>query len=190
MAEFELHTPRLTLRSWKQVDRPVFARMNADPEVMEFFPSLLTPDESDALVCRFEAEFASRGFCPWAVEERQSGDFIGFVGLHDVPDYLSFAPSIEVGWRLARPFWGRGYATEAASAAIRFGFETLDLVEIVSFTSTVNARSRSVMERLAMCRTPAEDFEHPDIAPGHRLRPHVLYRRAGRSHADVRPGTA
>src|SRR6202035_4106255 len=115
----------LVLRTWRRADRPLFAAMNADPAVMEYFPSALSPDESDALVERFEAEFAKRGFCPWAVDEGESGGFIGFVGLHEVPDYLSFAPGVEVGWRLARGFWGPGFATEAASAAIGFGFETL-----------------------------------------------------------------
>jgi len=176
VAEFEIPTVRLILRSWRESDRPPFAKMNADSAVMEFFPSPLSREESDALVSRFVDELAQRNYCPWAVEERDSGGFIGFVGLHEVPEYLSFAPAIEVGWRLARPFWGRGYATEAAAAALAFGFDTLGIDKIVSFTSTVNLRSRRVMERLSMSRNPDEDFEHPKVAEGHTLRPHVLYR--------------
>jgi ribosomal-protein-alanine N-acetyltransferase len=176
MTEFELVTARLVLRSWRPSDRPPFATMNADPEVMEFFPAPLTRAESDTLVERFEGERVARGFCPWAVEERASGAFIGFVGLHQVPEYLPCAPAVEVGWRLARPFWGRGYATEAATAAVDFAFDTLHADEVVSFTSTVNVRSRAVMERLSMTRRPAEDFDHPHVVQGHPLRPHVLYR--------------
>jgi RimJ/RimL family protein N-acetyltransferase len=176
VAEFEIPTARLLLRTWRDADRPQFAKMNADSAVMEFFPSPLSREESDVLVLRFVDEFAQRNYCPLAVEERESGGFIGFVGLHEVPEYLPFAPAIEVGWRLARPFWGRGYATKAASAALAFGFDTLGTNEIVSFTSTVNLRSRRVMEHLSMSRNPAEDFEHPKVAEGHPLRPHVLYR--------------
>jgi len=177
MTGFELRTPRLVLRAWRPQDRAPFADMNADPEVMEFFPSTLDRDRSDALVEGFEAEFARRGFCPWAVDDRaDGGGFIGFVGLHQVPADLSFAPGVEVGWRLARRSWGRGYATEAASAAIDFAFGTIGVVEIVSFTSALNMPSRRVMQRLSMTRDPAEDFDHPRVTVGHRLRPHVLYR--------------
>jgi len=173
---FALESERLVLRSWRAQDRAPFAALNSDPAVMEFFPAPLSTAESDALAGRFEAELAERGFCPWAVEERESRAFIGFVGLHDVPPYLAFSPAIEVGWRLARSFWGRGYATEAALASLRFGFETLGIDEIVSMTSVVNLRSRRVMERLGMSRDPADDFEHLGVPEHHELRPHVLYR--------------
>ncbi len=178
MADDELRTPRLVLRRWREEDEGPFAALNADPEVMEFFPSRLTRSESDALADRFDAEFGARGFCPWAVEERATGTFVGFIGLHAVPDDLACAPAVEVGWRLARPFWGRGLATEGARASLRFGFTTLGLDEIVSFTSEVNSRSRAVMERLGMTRRPTEDFAHPRVSEGDRLRPHVLYRLA------------
>jgi RimJ/RimL family protein N-acetyltransferase len=149
--------------------------MNDDPAVMEFFPSRLTRSESDALIERFEVELAELGFCPWAVEERGSGAFIGFVGLHAVSSTLPFPPAVEVGWRLAQPFWGHGFATEAAAAALKFGFETVGLGEIVAMTSVRNVRSRRVMERLGMARDPGDDFEHPSIAVD-ALRAHVLYR--------------
>jgi ribosomal-protein-alanine N-acetyltransferase len=179
--EFELRTARLVLRPWRPEDRAGFAALNADPVVMEFFPSVLTRAESDALVDRFKAEFAERGFCPWAVEESASGSFIGFVGLHAVPSQLTFAPAIEVGWRLARRSCGHGYAVEAATAAMKYGYESICASEIVSFTSALNLRSRRVMERLGMTREPAEDFEYPGLAVGHPLRPHVLYRLARRA---------
>ena len=172
----ELRTARLVLRPWREEDKEPFAAMNRDPEVMEFFPSVLSRTESDAMVERFATEGVQRGFCPWAVEVADDATFIGFIGLHDVPDYLSIAPAVEVGWRLARPYWGRGLATEGATEALRFGFELVDLEEIVSFTSVVNVRSRRVMEHLGMSHDAADDFDHPRVAGGNRLRPHVLYR--------------
>jgi RimJ/RimL family protein N-acetyltransferase len=142
---------------------------------MEFFYRPLSSVESDALVDGFQVELAERGHCPWAVEELSNGAFIGFVGLHAVSAQLPFAPATEVGWRLARPYWGRGYATEAATAAVRFGFGTLDMDKVVSFTSLINLRSRRVMERLGMTHDEGDNFDHPNIAEGHPLRPHVLY---------------
>ena len=153
--------------------------MNADPRVMEHFPALMTRGESDALVDRIEEGFEENGFGLWAVEVAEgagSGSFAGFVGLARCPDQMPFSPAVEVGWRLAAEFWGRGFATEAGRASLGFGFEELGLDEIVSFTFTGNAPSRAVMERLGMHHDPAEDFEHPLVAEGHRIRPHVLYR--------------
>jgi RimJ/RimL family protein N-acetyltransferase len=175
VGEFRVETERLALRDWHEADRAPFAEMNADPAVMEFFYRPLSGAESDVLVDRFQAELDERGYCPWAVEELSTGAFIGFVGLHAVPAYLPLAPGTEVGWRLARQYWGLGYATEAGAAAVRFGFGTLDLDRIVSFTSVLNLRSRRVMERLGMSRDEAGDFDHPNIPDGHPLRAHVLY---------------
>jgi ribosomal-protein-alanine N-acetyltransferase len=166
----------LLLRDWQPEDRPAFAAMNADPGVMEFLSAPLRPEDSDALAERFEAESSRRGFCPWAVEERESGDFIGFIGLHEVPEYLSFAPAVEVGWRLARRFWGRGFATEGASASVALAFGDLGIGELVSMTALLNVRSQRVMERLSMRRDPADDFEHPRVPEESELRRHVLYR--------------
>ncbi len=174
----ELETARLLLRSWRPEDREPFAALNADPEVMEHFPAPLGRAESDALAARIEADIERRGFGLWAVEVRGSGEFAGFVGL-DVPQIEThFMPAVEAGWRLARPAWGHGYATEAARAALAFGFEQLGLDEIVAMTAVGNARSRAVMERLGMSRDPADDFGHPKVPVGDPLRPHVLYRIA------------
>jgi RimJ/RimL family protein N-acetyltransferase len=147
MEKFQLRTGRLVLREWRDADREPFAEMNANPEVMEFFPSTLERQTSDVMVDRFRREFAELGFCPWALELFGVEAFIGFVGLYSVPDEMTFSPAVEVGWRLARPFWGQGYATEAAARVLRFGFDELGLEELVSFTSVVNTRSRKVMER-------------------------------------------
>lgn len=176
----ELVTGRLRLRAWREEDLTAFAAMNADPRVMAFFPGTLDRAESDALVARFREHFTRHGFGPWAVEAPGIADFVGFVGL-SVPSFRShFTPCVEVGWRLAPEHWGKGYATEAAAAALAFGFGDAALDEIVSFTVPANRPSRRVMHRLGMTRSPADDFEHPALPPGHPLRPHVLYRLARR----------
>ena len=169
-------TPRLHLRLWRDEDLPLFAAMNADPRVMEFFPKPLDRAESDALATRIRHGFVRRGFGFWAVEVPGVADFIGFVGL-SVPSFEThFTPCVEIGWRLAREHWGRGYATEAARAVLEFGFQQRALEEIVSFTVPANLRSRSVMERIGMTHSPSDDFDHPALPEGHPLRRHVLYR--------------
>ena len=171
-----LTTPRLRLRQWREEDLAPFAALNADPQVMEFFPKTLTRAESDAVAGRIRDHFARHGFGLWAVEAPGIADFMGFVGLA-VPSFEAhFTPCVEIGWRLAREHWGHGYATEAATAALAFGFGDRALEEIVAFTVPANIPSRRVMGRLGMRRLPADDFEHPAIADGHPLRPHVLYR--------------
>ena len=171
-----LTTPRLRLRQWREEDLAPFAALNADPQVMEFFPKTLTRAESDAVAGRIRDHFARHGFGFWAVEAPGIADFMGFVGLA-VPSFEAhFTPCVEIGWRLAREHWGHGYATEAATAALAFGFGDRALEEIVAFTAPANIPSRRVMGRLGMRRSPADDFEHPAIAEGHPLRSLVLYR--------------
>ena len=169
-------TARLRLRQWREEDLAPFAALNADPQVMEFFPKVLTRAESDAVAGRIRDHFARHGFGFWAVEAPGAADFVGFVGLA-VPSFAAhFTPCVEIGWRLAREHWGHGYATEAATAALAFGFGDRALEEIVAFTVPANIPSRRVMGRLGMRRLPSDDFEHPAIADGHPLRSHVLYR--------------
>jgi ribosomal-protein-alanine N-acetyltransferase len=151
------------------------AALSADPEVMAHFPAVLSREESDALAARIRATFAD-GLGLWALELPGEAPFIGFCGLKPVPFTAPFTPAVEVGWRLARPYWGRGLACEAARCAVAHGFHAAGLDEIVSFTATGNLRSRRLMERLGMRRDPKEDFDHPQIAAGHPLRRHVLYR--------------
>ena len=172
----ELRTERLILRRWREADRDPFARMNRDPVVMKFFPALLSRGESDALIDHIEARFVDRGFGLSAVELRESGEFIGFIGLA-VPSFeAAFTPCVEIGWRIGAQYWGKGLATEGARAAAEYAFATLRFQELVSFTTVGNVRSRRVMEKIGMMRDPAEDFDHPSIAEGHPLRRHVLYR--------------
>jgi RimJ/RimL family protein N-acetyltransferase len=171
----ELQTARLRLRRWQAADSEPFAAMNADPRVMEYFPKLLTREESNTLIARIEERFEKSGFGLWAVEVVEGARFAGFIGL-SVPHFQAhFTPCIEIGWRLAAEFWGRGLATEGARAVLDFGFESLGLDQIVSFTTAANVRSRRAMEKLGMTHDPADDFDHPLLA-GHPLQRHVLYR--------------
>ncbi len=168
-------TERLILRPWQAADRAPFAALNADPRVMEHFPALITTEQSDAFVDRIEARFAEHGWGLWAVERRDSGAFIGFVGLSPVPDDLPVVPGTEVGWRLAHEHWGQGFATEGARAAVSYGFQQLGLDEIVSFTASSNIPSRRVMEKLGMQEDVAAGFDHPRF-PDWPGRYHVVYR--------------
>ncbi len=174
----EIRTERLLLRGWRDADRAPFAALNADPVVMEHFPHLLDRAGSDELVDRFDASWRQGGFGQWAIERAADGRFLGFAGLSRPSFDAPFMPALEIGWRLAREAWGQGYATEAALAAVAFGFDTLGLDEIVSFTVPANARSRAVMDRLGMTHDPQDDFDHPRLPVGHPLRRHVLYRLA------------
>lgn len=175
-----LRTERLVLRAWTDDDLDAYAALNADPVVMEHFPSTLTRAESDVSAARIRAATETNGIGFFAVDVPREGvRFAGFVGLN-IPSWptpfasLSYPP-VEIGWRLARAHWGRGYAREAAEACLRAGFD-LGLPEIVSLTATTNLRSQHVMEAIGMTRDHAADFDHPSLTPGHPLRRHVLYR--------------
>ena len=171
----EIRTGRIFLRQWREQDLEPFACLNADPRVMAFFPAPLTRKQSDAMADKITRLIEQRGWGFWALEIPGVIDFAGFVGLH-VPEHdFSFCPCTEIGWRLAHPYWGNGYATEAAFAALDFGFSQLGLSEIVAFTAVSNLRSQRVMQRLGMICDPT-GFEHPAIEAGNPLRAHVLYR--------------
>ncbi len=174
----DIRTPRLLLRSWRDADLPAFAALNADAEVRRWFPGTLTCAESDAQAARLQAHIAAHGFGLWAVEVPGVVLFVGFVGLQHVTFPAPFTPAVETGWRLARQHWGRGYATEAAWAALAHGFGPVALPEIVAFAVPGNLASRRVMERIGMRHDPADDFDHPGMPEGTPLRRHVLYRAA------------
>ncbi|CAN7571048.1 GNAT family N-acetyltransferase [Variovorax sp. LjRoot130] len=172
----ELQTPRLRLRAWRDEDLPLFAELNADEQVNQYLLGPLTRTQSDALVGRITEHFLREGFGFWAVEAPGVASFIGMVGIA-IPSYTApFAPCVEVGWRLGCQYWGQGFATKAARAALEFGFESVGLSEIVALTVPGNARSRAVMSKLGMTRTASDDFEHPLVPAGHQLTRHVLYR--------------
>ncbi|MFD5758242.1 GNAT family N-acetyltransferase [Streptomyces sp. NPDC127044] len=170
----ELRTDRLLLRRWRESDLGPWAAMNADPEVREHLGELLTREQSDAAVALMQAEFEERGFGWWALESRETGEFIGRAGLDEVGEDMPFA-GVDIGWRLMRSAWGHGYATEAALACLTFGFEALGLPEVVASTTVHNLRSQAVMRRIGMTREPADDFEDPSVPEG-PLRHCVLYR--------------
>ena len=174
---FSLLTQRLWLRPWRDDDAEPFALMNADPEVMKHYPACLNRSESDAQMARIRQHISTNGWGLWAVEIPDVIPFIGYCGLLPVSFAAPFTPAIEIGWRLAQPYWGQGYAFEAASAVMNFGFERLTLNEIVSFTIPANVRSWRLMQRLSMTRNQTDDFEHPKLPEGHPMRPHILYRK-------------
>jgi RimJ/RimL family protein N-acetyltransferase len=172
----DLRTERLWLRPWRSSDREPFARLNADPRVMEYFPAPLSRGESVRLADQIQSHIDQYGWGLWAVEIPGVAPFGGFIGLA-IPHFEApFMPCTEIGWRLDPDHWGHGYATEGARAILGFAFHTLGLDEIVSFTTAANHRSRRVMERIGMVRDPTDDFDHPSLPVGHVLRSHVLYR--------------
>ena len=170
-----LVTPRLVLRQWLPKDLPEFAALNADPEVMRYFPSVLDRQTSDALAAKAEALIAERGWGFWVAEDRASGQLAGMIGLHIPAPELPFSPCVEVGWRLARRFWGQGRATEGAKGALDFAWNVLKLEEVVSFTAVLNKPSQAVMQRLGMM-PDAQTFLHPALPAEHILAEHCLYR--------------
>ena len=174
-----INTERLFLRPWSEEDLEPFAQLNADTRVREYFPGLLSRQESDASVKLMSEHIQRSDWGFWAASLIETEEFIGFIGLEDVYFSAPFnksAPAVEIGWRLAFNHWGKGYATEGALAALKYGYETLGLEEIVSFTTVTNQRSRHVMEKIGMHHRPKDDFDHPKLAEGHPLRRHVLYR--------------
>jgi RimJ/RimL family protein N-acetyltransferase len=171
-----LRTERLLLRRWLPGDLDALAALNADAEVMEHFPSVLSRRASAAALRRLDETFEQNGYGFWAAELVGDGALIGFIGLQPVPDDLPIAPAVEVGWRLARPYWGRSLAFEGARTAITFAFESLGVGEVLAYTAVTNTRSRRLMERLGMRHDPQADFIHPKLPRRHRLQPHVVYR--------------
>lgn len=170
----EPDTPRLRLRVWQPRHLAPFAALNADPLVMRYFPATQTEAQTRDSVALWSAQFAEQGWSNWAVERRDSGEFIGFIGLTVPRRTLPCSPCVEVGWRLARQHWGQGLATEGARAALAVAFGALGLAQVVSYTALVNRPSRAVMERLGMHDT-GQDFDHPALPEGHALRRHCLY---------------
>jgi RimJ/RimL family protein N-acetyltransferase len=176
MTPITLSTPRLILRPWRDDDATAFAAMFDDPAVMEFLLPFKDRAAIDAIIGRVRQHFAEHGFGWWAAELPGVAPFIGFIGLAQVNFEAPFTPAIEIGWRLARAYWGQGYATEGAKAALASGFTQLGLDEIVALTVPANRRSWRVMQRIGMKRDPADDFDHPRVPDGSPLKRHMLYR--------------
>ena len=168
-------TSRLILREWLDSDLAAFAAMNADPEVMEFFPRLRTIEESQQAIETMQKHFTQHGYGVFAITDKQN-NFVGMVGLQSNPDKFCFSPCVEIMWRIAHKYWGNGYAPEAALKCLELAFNQHKLAEIVSFTAAINLKSQRVMEKIGMTRDVSGDFIHPNLDPSHRLNPHVLYR--------------
>ncbi len=175
MTQTVLTTERLYLRQWQSSDFAVFAKMNADPEVMKYFPKLLSPTLSDVIAKKCQQLIEDNGWGFWAVSLKKSDAFIGMVGLNAAHADMPFAPNVEIGWRLHKDYWRQGYATEAARASLRFAFEELELDEVVAFTAVINEHSQLIMQRIGMSDTQ-ENFYHPMLDANHRLAEHVLYK--------------
>lgn len=165
---------RLGFRSWRESDRKLLRQMGKDKDVMEYFPSLLTDRESDIFLDKINKHFIDKGFGLWPVELKDTGEFIGFIGLLEANFESDFTPCVEIGWRIRKEFWGKGYGTEGARRVLDYGFEKLDLDEIYSFTSILNTRSENLMKKLGMEKVLY--FDHPHVEDGHRLKRHVLYK--------------
>ncbi|MGA7161374.1 MAG: GNAT family N-acetyltransferase [Bacteroidota bacterium] len=174
-----LETERLVLRTWKESDILPFSIMNGDSQVMKFFPNILSHDETFALYERITTDIDRRGFGLFAVEAKQTENFMGFIGFDEPRFSAYFTPCVEIGWRLDKRFWDQGYATEGAKACLEYGFSNLGFKEVVSFTSKLNTKSIAVMKKIGMVYE--SDFEHPKVVEGHPLRKHVLYRISRRS---------
>ena len=175
----QIETSRLILRPWRATDLDAFAQLNADAEVMQYFPKTLNREESDTLAHRIEKLITENGWGFFAIELKHSGEFIGFTGLHDQPEQFDFSPCVELGWRLAKEFWHQGYATEAAQACLNFAFQQLELDHVVAFTAKNNAPSEKVMQRLGM--QYVKNFNHPALDKNHALAEHLLYRIQGQN---------
>jgi RimJ/RimL family protein N-acetyltransferase len=171
-----LNTQRLTLRRWQESDFAPFAAMNADPEIMQYFPAVLNAEQTKTMIEKIEASFDKKGFGLWAIEVNDTKKFVGFAGLSEPNFVAPFTPCVEIGWRVATEFWGQGYAPEAAKEILTDAFKRLNLSEVVSFTAKANSNSIRVMRKLGMTRTPEDDFFHPSIDKEDRLAEHVLYR--------------
>lgn len=171
-----IETNRLILRSWEPKDFEPFSKMTSDPRVMKFFPSLLTPAEAAANIKVMTQKMERDGFSFWAAELKATQEFIGFIGLSIPGIQTTFTPCVEIGWRLAYNYWGRGLAPEGAKGCLKYAFEKLKLKEVVSFTTKDNLNSRRVMEKIGMTYDINGDFDHPKIPEGRPLRRHVLYR--------------
>lgn len=173
--KYIFESKRLGFRLWSEDDKLPFAKMNSNIEVMEFMPKLLSFDESNEFISRIKNHFDSYGYGLWAVDIKETGKFIGFIGFSHANFESDFTPCIEIGWRLDRESWNNGFATEGAKECLKYGFEVLNFKDIFSFTSKINYRSINVMEKIGLCKS--RDFNHPKLENGNPLRPHVLYQK-------------
>jgi len=172
--QFEIETQRLLLRHWEKSDLEAFILMNANADVMRYFPDILNAEETKSFYDSIQQGFSEYGYGLYAVEKKGNGCFMGFIGFHWARFDADFCPCVEIGWRLDNRYWGKGYATEGAKACLEYGFEKLAFDEVVSFTAVENMPSQRVMQKIGMQFEGY--FDHPKVTVGNPLRPHVLYR--------------
>ena len=170
-----IETDRLYLRQWQTSDFMTFAEMNADLDVMKYFPKPLSSKVSDSIANKCSQLIKDKGWGFWAVSLKETDTFIGMVGLNEAHADMPFAPTVEIAWRLHKDYWGQGYATEAARASLNFAFDTLGLDEVVAFTAVINEHSQLIMQRIGMSNTQ-QNFYHPMLDSNHPLAEHVLYK--------------
>lgn len=174
IVQAQLESKRLILRQWQDSDLKPFAEMNADPEVMRYFPGTYSFQESEKLFAKMQNIINVNGWGWWALEHKETGEFIGATGLVSVLFDAHFVPAVEVGWRIRREHWRKGYASEAASVALEFAQNTLKLPKVVSFTAVQNVPSIGVMEKIGMQRI-LPNFDHPNVSDDSQLKEHVVY---------------
>ncbi len=185
--KIHIETDRLILREWIDSDRVPFARMNADPLVMEHLPRSLDEKASNKLVDRFQAHFKAHGFGLYAVSRKEDGEFVGFTGLNTVEFEAAFTPAVELAWRLDYEYWGKGYASEAGQAVLHHAFTKLKLKEVVAFTVHDNTTTIKLMEKVGMVRDPKGDFDYPALRKGHPFGRFVLYRATKKAYLAQNP---
>ncbi|NML21615.1 GNAT family N-acetyltransferase [Pseudoflavitalea sp. G-6-1-2] len=172
-SSYLFQSSRLGFRRWKSEDLPQLAALNADPAVMEFFPRPYNYEETEAAIARYDTSFEQNGFCFYAVDRLDTGEFIGFIGFSLARFEADFTPCVEIGWRIMRSQWGYGFATEGAARCLQFAFEELQLKVVYSFTAWNNVKSENVMKKIGMRKTA--EFLHPALPVGHELQLHLLY---------------
>ncbi len=187
MAKIILSTERLILRTWEPSDVPLMTAISSDPLVMEHFPAIQDNAATQVLVDHINQHYETFGYAAYAVEIKDTHEFIGFVGLNhpsfEIPNFQPKGlPIVEIAWRLSSKHWGEGYATEAAKAVLYYAFTELNLPEIISFTVPANTKSRRVMEKIGLNHSEADDFDHPKLEENSPLKRHVLYRLTRNSY--------
>lgn len=171
-----IETERLILRTWEEDDMNAYYSLNQDPKVVEFLFKMTSINQARAFIETMNRQFNAHGYTIFALEEKQTGKWIGFTGLNAPVWSERFTPCVEIGWRIRSDCWGHGYATEAAKAILDYGFKMCALDEILAWTVPANIRSIRVMEKIGMMRDFNGDFYHPEIPSGHPLSKHILYR--------------
>ena len=175
--EYLFTSERLGFRNWQEADIPMLAEVNADPVVMEFFPSIQGFQQTVDFVRRMQKQFAEKGYCYFAVDKLDREEWIGFIGLSDQDYKADFTPCIDIGWRLKQSAWHNGFATEGAKRCMEYGLTNLGLLKVFAVAPKINARSEHIMKSIGMFKV--SEFDHPALREDTRLNPCILYLKEG-----------